>query len=124
MCEAYLVHALGLSKAVDLSTNDTGKSLLGESVRDGLAYAQFAPVSVSQLFSVLTLTTTMPTILALTVLEELHSLKGSSSADEFVRELGLVWSIAVVVAALVDLLVSILRFICVESERSVAVQDR
>lgn len=69
--------------------------------------------------------TTMPTIFALTVLEELHSLKCSSSADEFVREFGLVWPIAVVVVTtLVDLLVGILRFICVKSEKLVVVQDR
>jgi len=33
----YLVHALGLSELVDLSTGETSKKLLGELVADWLA---------------------------------------------------------------------------------------
>ena len=59
-----------------------------------------------------------PTFLALMVLEEFHSLKSSSSAEQLVGELGLIWVIcAAVVVATVDLLVGVLRVICVERER-------
>jgi hypothetical protein len=51
--------------------------------------------------------------LALVVLIELETLEGGSTCDQFMRELGLV-VVALVVLLAVDLLMSVLGFVCRE----------
>lgn len=48
------------------------------------------------------------TLVALMVLEELHALKGSSTTNELMRELGLV----VIATLAIDLLVRLLSVVC------------
>jgi hypothetical protein len=54
--------------------------------------------------------------LALVVLEELHALERGSTCDQLMRELGLILIalVALVVLLTIDLLMSVLSFVCSE----------
>jgi hypothetical protein len=104
-----LVHSLGLSKFVDLATYEASEEFLGELVRDGLACKWLGSKSTGEEWR-------RHAFLALMVLIELETLEGGSSCDQLMRELGLVVValVALIVLLAVDLLMSVLGFVCRE----------
>jgi hypothetical protein len=104
-----LVHPLGLSKFVDLATYEASEEFLGELVRDGLACKWLGSKSTGEEWR-------RHAFLALVVLIELETLEGGSSCDQLMRELGLVVValVALIVLLAVDLLMSVLGFVCRE----------
>lgn len=104
-----LVHPLGLNKFVDLATYEASEEFLGELVRDGLACKWLGSKSTGEEWR-------RHAFLALMVLIELETLEGGSTCDQLMRELGLVVValVALVVLLAVDLLMSVLGFVCRE----------
>jgi hypothetical protein len=104
-----LVHPLGLSKFVDLATYEASEEFLGELVRDGLACKWLGSKSTGEEWR-------RHAFLALMVLIELETLEGGSPCDQLMRELGLVVValVALIVLLAVDLLMSVLGFVCRE----------
>jgi len=104
-----LVHPLGLSKFVDLATYEASEEFLGELVRDGLACKWLGSKSTGEEWR-------RHAFLALMVLIELETLEGGSACDQLMRELGLVVValVALIVLLAVDLLMSVLGFVCRE----------
>lgn len=108
-----LIHALGLGKLIDLTTNEASEKFLGELVRDGLACAVLGFEETNEIWR-------RPAFLALVVLKELHALEGGRTCDHFMRELRLVvvTLVALIVRLTVDLLMSVLSFVCREAGQS------
>jgi hypothetical protein len=104
-----LVHSLGLSQLVDFAANEASEKFLGELVRDGLACAVLGFESTVEGWR-------RHAFIALVVLKKLHSFEGGSTCDQFMRELGLIVIalVALVVLLVVDLLMSVLSFVCRE----------
>jgi hypothetical protein len=96
-----LIHSLGLSEFVDLATYEASEKFLGELVRDGLACKLLGSKSVGEEWR-------RHAFLALVVLIELETLEGGSTCNQLMRELGLVLLLAI------DLLMSVLGFVCRE----------
>jgi hypothetical protein len=101
-----LIHSLGLSKFVDLATYKASEKFLGELVRDGLACKLLGSKSTGKEWR-------RHAFLALVVLIKLETLKGGSTCDQLMRELGLVVVLLIVLWA-IDLLMSVLGFVCTE----------
>ena len=104
-----LVHSLGLSKFVNLATYEASEDFLGELVRDRLACKWLGSKNGRGMER-------RHAFLALMVLIEFETLEGGSTCDQLMRELGLVVValVALVILLAVDLLVSVLGFVCRE----------
>ena len=96
-----LIHPLGLSKFVDLATYEASEKFLGKLVGDRFACKLLGSRSASEEWR-------RHAFLALVVLIELETLEGGSTCDQLMRELGLV------VVLSIDLLMSVLGFVCRE----------
>jgi hypothetical protein len=108
-----LIHSLGLGQLVDLASHEANEKLLGELVRDGLACTVLG-------FEITVERRNRLAFLPLVVLKELHALKGGSTCDQLMRELRLILIalVAQVVLLAVDLLMSVLSFVCREIGQS------
>jgi hypothetical protein len=102
------VHSFCLSKFIDLATYKASEKLLGELVRNGLACQLLGSKGYGRG------EWRRHAFLALVVLIELETLEGGSTCDQLMRELGLVFValVSLVVLLSVDLLMSVLGFVC------------